>query len=47
MSAFGPMIIGLEFDHTHDWTWPILTLIGVVSVMMLAGTGAGRNVYVR
>lgn len=46
MSAIGPMLIGYELDLTQSWTLPIITLMGVVCGMTLAGIGAGKNKYV-
>lgn len=46
MSAFGPILVGYEYDHTQAWTWPIITLMAVACLLILAGIGAGKNRFV-
>ncbi|MBD8006098.1 CynX/NimT family MFS transporter [Bacillus norwichensis] len=46
LAAVGPTLIGYEFDHTHSWFLPILTLMIVAIFMTVSGFGAGRNKYV-
>ncbi|GIN95499.1 putative transporter YycB [Siminovitchia terrae] len=46
LAAVGPTLIGYEFDHTHSWLLPILTLMIVAICMTVSGFGAARNKYV-
>ncbi|RWR12524.1 MFS transporter [Siminovitchia fortis] len=46
LAAAGPTLIGYEYDHTHSWFLPIMTLIIVSVLMTAAGLGAGRNKFV-
>ncbi|WP_010532091.1 CynX/NimT family MFS transporter [Lentibacillus jeotgali] len=46
LAAAGPMFIGYLYDVTHEWTIPLMTLIGVAFIVMIFGMGAGRDRYV-
>src|SRR5699024_3874863 len=46
LAAAGPMFIGYLFDVTHEWTIPLITLIGVSFLVMIFGMGAGRDRFV-
>ncbi len=46
LAAIGPALIGYEYDHTHSWFLPILTLLIIAILLVAAGMGAGRNKYV-
>lgn len=45
-AAIGPLLIGLLFDLTNEWTLPLIAMVVVALFMTLAGLGAGRNKYV-
>ncbi|GGK07693.1 putative transporter YycB [Lentibacillus kapialis] len=46
LAAAGPMFIGYLYDVSHEWTIPLMTLIGVAFLVMIFGMGAGRDRYV-
>lgn len=46
VAATGPIIIGLLFDITHNWTVPLSLLIGVTIIIIYFGLNAGKNRYV-
>ncbi|MFC3041531.1 CynX/NimT family MFS transporter [Virgibacillus xinjiangensis] len=46
LAAVGPILIGYLYDLTGSWNYPLLTLIGVTTAIMLFGMGAGRDRYV-
>jgi MFS transporter, CP family, cyanate transporter len=46
LAAVGPILIGLFYDWTGSWTFPLLTLLAVSLLMTIAAVGAGRNKYV-
>ncbi|WP_242694892.1 CynX/NimT family MFS transporter [Pseudogracilibacillus auburnensis] len=43
LAAVGPMLMGFLFDLTHNWTYPLIVLIGISIAMTIAGLGAGQN----
>lgn len=45
-AAVGPILIGLLFDLTHNWTVPLIALVLVSILLTIAGFGAGRNKHV-
>lgn len=45
-AAVGPLFIGLLFDVTGAWTWPLVAIIVVCLLMTVAGLGAGRDQFV-
>ncbi|MEN1967355.1 MFS transporter [Lentibacillus sp. N15] len=46
LAAIGPIFIGYLYDITHNWTIPLITLIGVAFVVIAFGSFAGRDKYV-
>ncbi|HLS09190.1 MFS transporter [Lentibacillus sp.] len=46
LAAVGPMFIGYLYDVTHEWSIPLMTLMGVAILVMTFGMGAGRDRYV-
>lgn len=46
LAAVSPILIGLLFDYTHSWTIPLSFLLFVAVGTIMAGLGAGRDVYV-
>jgi MFS transporter, CP family, cyanate transporter len=46
LAAVGPLFIGYLFDKTHDWTIPLITLIGVSVITLIFGMLSGRNRFV-
>lgn len=45
-AAIGPLFVGLLFDLTGAWTWPLIAIIVVSLLMTVAGLGAGRDKFV-
>lgn len=43
LAATGPVIFGLLYDLTSNWTWSLLLLILVGSILLIAGLGAGKD----
>lgn len=46
VAAFGPILLGLLFDITQDWKYPLFVLVGVIVVIIYFGMHAGKNRYV-
>lgn len=46
LAAIGPFLMGYLFDKTHSWTLPLILLLVTCVLMIIAGLGAGRNIYV-
>lgn len=46
IAAFGPILLGLLFDVTQDWKYPLFVLVGVMIVIIYFGQYAGKNRYV-
>jgi CP family cyanate transporter-like MFS transporter len=46
LGAIGPVAFGFLYDVTHEWTIPMLMLIGASVCLLFAGLGAGRDKYV-
>ena len=42
-AAVGPLVLGVLYDGTGGWTWPLLLLLGAVVPMAWAGWGAARD----
>lgn len=42
-AALGPVLIGLIFDLTNNWTFPLVVLLIISSLVILFGLGAGRD----
>lgn len=45
-SALGPTLIGLLYDVTGTWTWPILAQLTCVGLLVIFGLLVGRDRYV-
>lgn len=43
LAATGPVLIGLLFEATGSWTWPLLALLGIALVQLVAGWHGGRD----
>lgn len=43
LAATGPLLFGWLHDLTHNWTVPLLALIGIMLVLLIVGMGAGRD----
>lgn len=46
LAAIGPMFIGYLYDITGSWTVPLATMLGVVLIVMVFGSFAGRDKFV-
>lgn len=46
VAAFGPILLGLLFDLTQDWKYPLYVLIGIIFFIIFFGLYAGKNRYV-
>lgn len=46
VAAFGPILLGLLFDVTQDWKYPLYVLVAVMIVIIYFGQYAGKNRYV-
>ncbi len=46
IAAAGPILIGYLYDLTHEWTYPLLTLIIITVLVMFFGVRAGQDRYV-
>ncbi|MEV7974348.1 MFS transporter [Cellulomonas sp. NPDC089187] len=45
IAAIGPLLIGVLYDATGDWTWPLVFLIGTLVVLMAGAVVACRPVF--
>lgn len=45
-SALGPTLIGYLNDETGSWTWPIISLLTAVMLLVIFGLLVGRDRYV-
>src|SRR5699024_9934426 len=46
IAALGPILLGLLFDVTQDWKYPLFVLVGIMVVIIYVGQYAGKNRYV-
>ena len=46
LAASGPVFIGYLHDLTHEWTVPLIVMIGVTILVIIFGMGAGQDKYV-
>ncbi|WP_181347827.1 MFS transporter [Thalassobacillus sp. CUG 92003] len=46
LAAIGPISIGFLYDQLQSWTPAVLILFAIVTLLVIAGLGAGRNDYV-
>lgn len=46
LAAVGPVLFGYLHDLTNKWSVPMIMLVLVGVFMLIAGLGAGRNIYV-
>ena len=45
IAGAGPLLIGVLYESTGDWTLPFLLLLAVIAVQLVAGWYAGRSRY--
>lgn len=43
LAATGPVVFGLLYDLTGNWTWSLLLLIVAATIILIVGLGAGKN----
>jgi CP family cyanate transporter-like MFS transporter len=43
MSIPGPLLVGVLYQHTGGWTWPLLLMAGLLLPQMTVGWLAGRD----
>lgn len=46
MAALGPLAVGVLHDLSHDWNTVAVFLVATLIVSLIAGMGAGRNLFV-
>ncbi len=46
IGAAGPFLVGLAFQHSGGWTWPLTLLVAVSGLMLVAAAVAGRDVRI-
>jgi CP family cyanate transporter-like MFS transporter len=46
IGAAGPFAVGLVFEHSGGWTWPLAVLLVICVVILATGTLAGRDIRV-
>jgi CP family cyanate transporter-like MFS transporter len=45
LAAVGPFSVGVLYDHTGGWTWPLATLLGLCVPQLLLGLYVARPVF--